>query len=439
MDRPPKERTERFDGPVAADVMGQGVFAMILAGGRGARLGGLTDRCAKPALPIAGTLRVIDFTLANCLNSGIRELAVLTQYCGQSLLRHLQAYRSDPRAARFEAVPAQHKAGGTCYQGTADAVYQNLDLVRESGVRWVLVLAGDHVYRMDYRAMLSEHLRRGARATVACIEVPREDARGFGVMAVGAGDRVTAFIEKPSDPPGRAGREHVALVSMGLYLFDVDLLTEVLARDARDPGSVHDFGRDLLPRLARDGLLHAHDFGASAVTPDGDEPYWRDVGTIDAYWRTQMDFLHGGAAFDPHDRRWPVSGAPAPMRPTRFDESAPCQIRQSIVAPGCSLASADIQRSVIGAGTTIGPGCEVHDSVLLADVTLGACVSLRRTVVDAGCRLPVGLRVGFDLELDASRFHVDKSGVTLVTTAMLERLPTRLAPTIRAAPALAAG
>lgn len=411
--------------PAVAPALAGQVFAFVLAGGRGTRLGALTDRRAKPALPMAGTLRVIDFAIGNCLNAGIRDIAVLLQYRAASLLPHLAACRSDPRAAGLAVVAGPRQAGCTVYRGTADAVHRNLRLARARGARFVMVLAGDQVYRMDPGAMLAEHVRRGAVATVACLEVPRADAHRFGVVTADADGRVTGFVEKPLDPPPRAGRAGVSLASMGLYLFDADRLAELLERDARDPDSGHDFGYDVLPALVRAGLLHAHDFADSAVRGVDGTTYWRDVGTVESYWSAQMDFVRGDAGFDPADPRWPIGGAGDARRGRWIDPGeAPYgrRPRRSIVAPGCTLGAARVVGSIVGTDTFIGPGCDVQDSVLLPGVTLGPRVALRRTIVDEGCRVPAGLRAGFDAALDAERFHVDAHGITVITRAMLQRL-----------------
>lgn len=414
------------------------VFAVVLAGGRGTRLGALTEQRAKPALPIAGTLRVIDFAIDNCLNAGIRDLAVLLQYRAGSLQPHLARYRSDPRAAGLVTACASQQVGGGGYLGTADAVYRNLGRLRASGARHVLVLAGDQVYRMNPGAMLAEHVQRGAAATVACLEVPRADARRFGVVATDVAGRVTGFVEKPADPPTRPGRPGVSLASMGLYLFDMALLADVLGRDARDPASGHDFGYDVLPLLVREGLLHAHDFADSAVRGADGSTYWRDVGTIESYWAAQMDFVDGVAGFEPHDPCWPITGTAVRGARSRSDPHALApddRSGRSLVAAGCEIAASSLWRSVVGEGVSIGRGCDLQESVLLPGAILGPRVALRRVIVDEGCVVPAGLRVGFDRALDSARFHVDGAGITVVTRAMLERMDTGAVPGTSPVPA----
>ena len=402
-------------------------FAIVLAGGRGERLGALTDRRCKPALPFAGHLRVIDFAIDNCLNAGIDRIAVLGQYRADDLVEHL----ARPRAGRGAGAPIEVAVGrpevpGGVYRGTADAVYRNLDRVRASGARQVLVLAGDHVYRMDYRRMLAEHRRSGAAATVACIEVPRAQASAFGIVSTDASGRVIDFVEKPAQPPTVPGRTDVSLASMGVYVFDVDALRHVLEADAHDPCSAHDFGHSILPAMVARGLVQAHRFGGSCVGA----PYWRDVGTIDAYWRAHMDLARDRPLLDLHDAGWPILGAAAHAPPARFEGGtsagarAGCSLLDTLVSPGCVVTGSRLRGSVLSTGVRVSAGCELESALLLPGVVVGRNVVMRCAVVDQGCVLPDGLQVGVDTEGDRARFHVTAAGVTLVTAAALETLRT---------------
>ena len=403
------------------------VLAIVLAGGHGTRLEALSAHGAKPALPFAGTLRVIDFALGNCLNSGVRRVAVLTQYKSQRLIRHLtRGYveRTGARGMLVDVVPAQQKTDGSWYQGTADAVYQNLDLVEESGARYVLVLAGDHVYKMDYRRMVQEHHRCGAVMTVACLEVPCEQARAFGVMAVDAGGRITAFAEKPAAPPPMPGRDDVSLASMGIYVFDARALAQALRHDAADPSSRHDFGYDLLPRLIRGHRVFAHRFTDSCVRARGAEAYWRDIGTLDAYWQANIDLTAPHPALDLHDPSWPIDGVPQPLPPAHFQgvdgDGMGCVVSDALVAPACVLEPALVRGSVLCPRVRVGRGSRVDSCLLLPGSVVGRGATLCRAIVDAGCVVPDGMEIGVDRARDRERLHVTPNGVTLVTAQLLE-------------------
>lgn len=404
--------------------LGAQTLAFVLAGGRGTRLGALTANRSKPALPFAGALRVIDFALGNAVNSGLRRVAVLTQYKAQGLIRHLMHGVAEPgrgRGTLVDIVPAQQQTGEGWYRGTADAVHQNLDLVRESGARQVLLLAGDHVYKMDYRRLLADHRRSGAAVSVACLGVPRSQACAFGVMGVDPDRRVTAFAEKPAQPAPLPGRDDLALVSMGIYVFDAPTLVAALCEDAADPQSCHDFGHDLIPRLVRRVHVHAHRFADSCVGPAGGEPYWRDIGTVDAYWAAHMDLLREAPPLDLHDPAWPILGVALPGPAARFEGGA--SLTDSLVSAGCVVAGATLLRSVLCPGVRILPGGRIEESVLLPDVRLGRNVVLRRVIVDEGCELPDGIRIGMHPEEDRARFHVTEEGVTLVTAEALAPRP----------------
>lgn len=405
--------------------LAQQTYALVLAGGRGTRLHQLTDWRAKPALPFAGDLRIVDFPLSNCVNSSIRRIGVLTQYRAQSLIRHIErswGFLEASIGEYVEVLPAQQGADDRWYCGTANAVYQNLDLVRESRARYVLVLAGDHVYKMDYRRLLADHVDHGADVTVACTEVPIGEAGAFGIVDVDAQGRVVAFHEKPQRPAHAPGRPDVALASMGIYVFGVDFLCAQLERDAARADSSHDFGRDLLPHaVPRDRVL-AHRFADSCVNMVGDRPYWRDVGTVDAYWEANIDLTKVVPELNLYDDEWPLLGLHRQLAPAKFvfdDEGRRGTAIDSLVAGGCIVSGATVRRSVLFTHVRVDDGSLVEDSVVLPGVTIGRDVRLRRAVVDKRCRLPDGFRAGFDPAADARRFHVTERGITLVTPDML--------------------
>jgi glucose-1-phosphate adenylyltransferase len=427
---PPMERRAPSAWQIAADT-----WTVVLAGGRGTRLGPLTERRAKPAVPFGGTLRIVDFALGNAVNSGLRRISVLTQYRGQGLIRHVaQGWRDAAPGVAIDAVPAQQKIGEHWYAGTADAVHQNLDLLEETGARWVLVLAGDHVCRMDCRPMLVEHVRSGAGVTLACIEVPRAAAHAFGVVGVDASGRVLRFDEKPAHPPALPGRDDRSLVSTGLYVFDAALLAETLRRDAADAGSSHDFGRDLLPRLVAAGHVRAYRFADAAIGGAACEPYWRDVGTVDAYWQAHRDLLRPDPPLDLHDGAWPIHGVPRALPPARFTgpPGRSGRAEDALVAGGCVVDGALVRRSVLSIGARVGPRALVEDAVLLPGAVVGRGAVVRRAIVDEDAVLPDGLRVGLDPDLDRTRFDVSDGGVVVVTARRLAALAA--CATVRAAP-----
>ena len=404
----------------------QHTYALVLAGGRGSRLHQLTDHRAKPSVPFGGTMRIIDFALGNCVNSGIRRIAVLTQYKAQSLIRHVErswGFLESSLGEFVDVVPAQQQVDDHWYSGTANAVFQNLDILRETRPQYTVVLGGDHVYKMDYSVMLAEHVARGADATVACIEVPIELACDLGVMAVDSGQRVVAFQEKPARPapvPGRPGR---ALASMGVYTFNTDFLAAQLARDAADPASSHDFGNDLVPSLIGKSRVFAHRFETSCVNMVGDRPYWRDVGTLDAYWEANIDLTRVVPELNLYDKDWPMLGREQHRPPAKFvfDEAARRGVAiDSLVSDGCIVSGGTVRRSVLFYGVRVAEHSVVEDSVVLPDVAIGRGVRLQRTIVDKGCVLPDGFRAGLDPLRDRERFEVTERGITLVTAGMLE-------------------
>jgi glucose-1-phosphate adenylyltransferase len=404
--------------------------ALILAGGRGSRLMHLTEKRAKPAVFFAGKFRIIDFPLSNCINSGFRRIGVLTQYKSHSLLRHLQRGWGGLRGEMNEFVellPAQQQTEEVSwYKGTADAVYQNLTILRSHKPKFVLILAGDHVYKMDYSAMLEDHITRDADVTVSCVEVPRSVASGFGVMGVDADDRVVEFLEKPADPPGLPNEPDKALASMGIYIFTADFLYEELERDARDPRSAHDFGRDIIPSLLGRARIMAHRFQRSCVySQPGAEPYWRDVGTVDAFWEANIDLTALVPALNLYDSEWPIFTYQEQLPPAKFVHDTN-QRRgmavNSLVSGGCVISGSLVRESLLFSQVHVHSYSQVIQSVILPDVDVGERARLTKVVVDRGVRIPEAMVIGEHPELDAQRFYRTEGGVTLVTEAMLAEL-----------------
>jgi glucose-1-phosphate adenylyltransferase len=396
-------------------------LAIVLAGGRGSRLAELTDWRAKPAVPFGGKFRIIDFALSNCVNSGIRRIGVCTQYKAQSLIRHLQRGWSflDGRFDEFvELLPAQQRVTADWYRGTADAVYQNIDILRRHRRKFVLVLAGDHVYKMDYARMLADHVASRAVMTVACVEVPLADASQFGVMSVDGNWRVSAFDEKPARPEPLPGCSDRVLASMGVYVFDEAFLYEQLTRDAEDNGSTHDFGKDLIPWLIKSGFpVHAHRFHDSCVNMSNGAPYWRDVGTLDAYWQANMELTRVVPDLNLYDRDWPIWSYQEQLPPAKFvfdDDDRRGMAVDSLVSGGCIISGSTVRRSVLFSNVRVHDFCDIQDCVILPNVEIGNNVTLRRAIVDKHCRLPDGLTAGVDPEADRKRFHVTERGVTVI-------------------------
>ena len=404
--------------------------ALILAGGRGSRLKQLTDARAKPAVYFGGKFRIIDFALSNCLNSGIRRMAVVTQYKSHSLMRHLQRGWSFLRAELNEMVdllPAQQRAGEEhWYRGTADAIFQNLDIIRSSDPEYIVILAGDHIYKMDYSIMLKDHVAQGAGCTVGCIEVPRTEASAFGVMAVDDDRQITAFIEKPVDPPPMPGNDAVSLASMGIYIFDADYLYKLLEADLADPNSDHDFGKNVIPAAVADGRALAHPFGLSCVSRvPGDTPYWRDVGTIDAFWSANLDIASTVPELDIYDTVWPIWTYQRQLPPAKFvpDKDGNNGIYvNTVVSGGCIVSGSFVAHSVLFSEVRVHSDCRILEAVVLPDVLINRHCRLRKVVIDRGCVIPEGLIVGEDPVLDAKRFERSEGGVVLITREMLEKL-----------------
>jgi glucose-1-phosphate adenylyltransferase len=408
----------------------QRALALILAGGRGSRLKQLTDRRAKPAVFFGGKFRIVDFALSNCLNSGLRRIAVLTQYKAHSLLRHLQMGWSflRPEMNEFlDLLPAQQRLDeATWYRGTTDAVYQNFDIFRAVGPRYFLVLAGDHIYKMDYSNMLADHVDKGADCTVACVEVPLAAAADFGIMKTDPSMRIVDFLEKPKNPPPIPGKPDRALASMGVYVFTADFLYAELERDHRDLSSSHDFGRDLIPNLVGRGLAMAHSFEESCVktTPEA-EAYWRDVGTIDAYWAANLDLVMPTPSLDIYDPNWPIWTYQQQLPPAKFvfdDDNRRGMAVDSMVSGGCIISGAAVRHSLLFSSVRVNSFARTAEAVLLPEVDVGRHARLSRVVVDRGCHIPEGIVIGEDPDLDAKRFARSEGGVSLVTAEMLAAL-----------------
>jgi glucose-1-phosphate adenylyltransferase len=405
-------------------------MAYVLAGGRGSRLMELTDKRAKPAVYFGGKSRIIDFALSNALNSGIRRIGVATQYKAHSLIRHLQRgwnFFRPERNESFDILPASQRVSETMwYAGTADAVYQNIEIIKSSDPSLVVILAGDHVYKMDYEPMLRQHCEERADVTVGCIEVPRPEATGFGVMAVDAADRITSFLEKPEDPPGMPDRPDTALASMGIYVFETKFLFDQLRRDAADSKSSRDFGKDIIPHLVRHGKAVANRFARSCVRSSDDaEVYWRDVGTIDAYWEANIDLTQPVPALDLYDRDWPIWTYAEITPPAKFvhnDEGRRGMAVDSLVSGGCIISGSKLNRSLLFTGVRVHSYATIEDAVILPYVDVGRGVRLSNVVVDRGVRIPDGLVVGEDPARDAQRFRRTESGICLITQPMIDRL-----------------
>ena len=405
-------------------------MAYILAGGRGSRLMELTDVRAKPAVYFGGNTRIIDFALSNALNSGIRRIGVATQYKAHSLIRHLQRgwnFFRPERNETFDILPAsQRVAEDLWYEGTADAVYQNIDIIQSADPEYIVILAGDHIYKMDYELMLRQHVDTGADVTVGCLEVPRMEATGFGVMAVDGTDRIVSFLEKPADPPGMPDNPEMALASMGIYVFTTRFLFDQLRRDAATPSSNRDFGKDIIPYLVEHGKAVAHRFTSSCVRSESEsESYWRDVGTVDAYWEANIDLTAVIPGLDLYDREWPIWTFSETQPPAKFvhnEEGRRGQAINSLVSNGCIISGSSMCRSLVFTGVHVHSYADIDGAVILPHVDIGRSARLKNVVIDRGVRIPEGLVVGEDPERDAQRFRRTERGICLITQPMIDRL-----------------
>nr|WP_081535916.1 glucose-1-phosphate adenylyltransferase [Rhodovulum sp. P5] len=404
-------------------------MAFVLAGGRGSRLRELTDSRAKPAVYFGGKTRIVDFALSNALNSGIRKMAVATQYKAHSLIRHCQRGWNFFRAERNEyldILPAsQRVAENKWYLGTADAVTQNIDIVDSYGVDYVLILAGDHIYKMDYEIMLRQHVANGADVTVGCLTVAKEEASAFGVMAVDETDRITDFVEKPADPPTMPSDPTMCLASMGIYVFDWKFLRDLLIRDAEDPNSSHDFGGDLIPHIVKTGKAMAHRFTDSCVKDREDAPaYWRDVGTVDAFWKANIDLTDFTPDLNLWDTNWPIWTYSESVPPAKFvhdEEDRRGSAVSSMVSGGCIISGTEVRNSLLFTKVHTNSYSVLDHAVVLPYVEVGRHARLKNVVIDRGVIIPQGLVVGEDPEEDAKWFRVSDNGITLITQKMLDR------------------
>ncbi|WOH83679.1 glucose-1-phosphate adenylyltransferase [Bradyrhizobium sp. BEA-2-5] len=417
---------------VGNEPLSRHALAFVLAGGRGSRLLELTDRRAKPAVYFGGKSRIIDFALSNAVNSGIRRIAVATQYKAHSLIRHLQMgwnFFRPERNESFDILPASQRVSETMwYVGTADAVYQNIDIIESHGTKYILVLAGDHVYKMDYEIMLKQHVESGADVTVGCLEMPRAESSAFGIMHIDETGLIQSFLEKPADPPPMPGKPDKSLASMGIYVFNSEFLFDELRRDAADPNSAHDFGKDIIPYIVKHGRAIAHQFNDSCVR-SGDDPrsYWRDAGTVDAYWGANIDLTDVVPELDLYDRSWPIWTYAEITPPAKFvhdEDGRRGQAVTSLVSGACIISGASLRRSLLFTGVHVNSYANVENAVIMPYVNVGRGARLRNVVIDRGVEIPEGLVVGEDPEFDGRRFRTTEQGISLITQPMIDRLNT---------------
>jgi glucose-1-phosphate adenylyltransferase len=416
--------------PAGNEPLARHAIAFVLAGGRGSRLLELTDRRAKPAVYFGGKSRIIDFALSNAMNSGIRRIAVATQYKAHSLIRHLQMgwnFFRPERNESFDILPASQRISEkNWYLGTADAVYQNIDIIEPHNAKFIVLLAGDHIYKMDYELMLQQHVEQGADVTIGCLEVPRSEASSFGIMQIDDTDFIESFLEKPVDPPAMPGKPDKSLVSMGIYVFNSKFLFEELRRDAEDPNSGHDFGKDIIPYLVKHGRAVAHHFSRSCVRSHNDErSYWRDVGTLDAYWASNIDLTDILPELDLYDRSWPIWTHAEITPPAKFvhdQDGRRGEAVTSLVSGGCIISGAEIRRSLLFTGVHAHSFAKIENAVILPYVEAARGSRLKNVVIDRGVGIPEGLVVGEDPERDAERFRRTEQGICLITQPMIDRL-----------------
>jgi len=400
-------------------------LALIMAGGRGQRLKQLTQWRAKPAVPFGGKFRIIDFPLSNCINSGIRRVGVLTQYKSHSLMLHMQRSWGHLRGEFGEFVellPAQQRIESSWYSGTADSIYQNLDIIRSHSPEYVLILAGDHVYKMDYGEMLAKHVETKADVTVGCIEVPLEKASAFGVMEVDDSYRIRSFVEKPDDPKPLPGKQDEALCSMGIYIFNTDLLFELLIRDADSRNSSHDFGKDVIPHAIEKYCVYSYPFTNEKSQI---QAYWRDVGTVDAFWEANLELIGVLPELNLYDDDWPIWTHQEQLPPAKFifdDGDRRGMAVDSMVSGGCIISGALVSHSLLFSNVTVEDYSKVDSSVILPDVTIGKNCQIFHAIIDKGCEIPDGTIIGHDLEQDKKRFYVSPGGVVLVTPEMMGQM-----------------
>lgn len=412
-----EHQSPRFVSRLTRDTL-----ALILAGGRGSRLKHLTNWHSKPAVPFGGKFRIIDFPLSNCINSGIRRVGILSQYKAHSLIQHIQrgwGFLRGEFGEFVELLPAQQRVQDTWYEGTADAIYQNLDIICHHDPRFVLILGGDHVYKMDYGPMIGFHVKHSADLTVGCIEVPIDEARAYGVMSVDNDRRIVAFAEKPQDPTPMPGNDNQALVSMGIYIFNTDFLFDQLIRDAGLETSGHDFGHDILPASMDQYRTFAYAFKSAQK---GGSAYWRDVGTVDAYWRTNLELIGVTPELNLYDEHWPIWTYQEQLPPAKFvfdDDDRRGMAVDSMVSGGCVVSGAQVRHSVLFSGVRVNSYSQVDDTVVLPNTDIGRHCRIRKAVIDQGCRIPEGTVIGEDPAQDAERFHLTEGGVVLVVPEML--------------------
>ncbi len=397
-------------------------LALILAGGRGSRLKHLTQWAAKPAVSFGGKFRIIDFPLSNCINSGIRQVGVLTQYKAHSLILHIQrgwGFLRGEFGEFVELLPAQQRIENSWYAGTADAVYQNLDILRMHNPEYVLLLAGDHIYKMDYGAMIARHVESGADMTIGCLEVDLETAKSFGVMAVDEENRIHEFAEKPDQPKSVPGNDKVALASMGIYVFNRKFLFEQLIKDADMPSSTHDFGNDIIPNVIENYRVIAYPFRDEESNT---QAYWRDVGTVDAYWEANQELIGVTPPLNLYDKSWPIWTYQEQLPPAKFvfdDDERRGMAVDSMISGGCVVSGAVVRHTLLFSNVRVNSYSTIEDSVVLPNVVIGRNCRIKKAIIADNCNIPEGTIIGEDAEMDARRFHLSEGGVVLVTSEML--------------------
>jgi glucose-1-phosphate adenylyltransferase len=422
----PRQSTRATSGRYVSRLT-SGALAVIMAGGRGERLRDLTGHRCKPATPFGGKFRIVDFVLSNCVNSGIRQIFLMTQYKGQSLIQHVQrgwSYLRGELGEFIDVVPAQQQIGDFWYRGTADCVYQNLELIRAHRPKYVLVLAGDHIYKMDYGPMIAYHVEKGADITVGVVEVPVDKAREFGVLSATEWNRVTRFTEKPRDPETIPGRPDVALASMGIYIFNAQLLEKLLVEDAQNAQSAHDFGKNIIPGAIDDLQVFAYPFTDVKTRAQN---YWRDVGTVDAYYEANIELVHVAPELNLYDEEWPIWTYQTHQPPAKFvldEDGRRGMAINAMVSGGCIISGAMINQSLLFSNVRVDERSTIHRSVILPNVRVRENCRIQNAILDEGCEIPVGTTIGVDRVADAARFHVTEGGIVLVTPDMLQRSAT---------------